>query len=263
VPRTWEPPQAATSLELRTKLGTPTEPWGAWWNLGLYPEAGEGVAIFQATKDVSRRRRWPDRVVDLEAIGARRARTKVRRYCAANRLNRLGTLTYRGAGEHDQRVLRADVGEFFRRLRDAGDGQRFAYLWVAEWHPKGHGLHVHFAVGRFIRRTYIEEAWPHGFVHIKLIGDLPAGAPALAEARKVAWYLAPYVSKALGEGRERGMHRYEVAQGFMPRVVRFLGTQTGVIDEASRAMGSPPDRRSYSEAWTGYTGPPAVHLSWR
>src|SRR5437773_7575948 len=108
---------ARTSLELGTKLGTPTEPWGAWWNLGLYPDAAEGVAIFQATKDESRRKRWPDRVGDPVGIAARRARTKVRRYCAANRLNRLGTLTYRGEGLHDQLALRADVGVFFRRFR--------------------------------------------------------------------------------------------------------------------------------------------------
>ncbi len=35
----------------------------------------------------------------------RRARTKVRRYVAANRLDRLGTLTYRGDGLHDERAL--------------------------------------------------------------------------------------------------------------------------------------------------------------
>ena len=40
---------------------------------------------------------------------ARRARAKVRRYGAANRLNRLGTLTYRGEGCHDPLRLRADL----------------------------------------------------------------------------------------------------------------------------------------------------------
>ena len=43
------------------------------------------------------------------AEAARRAAGKVRRYCAANRLNRLGTLTYRGEGCHDPRVPSAAI----------------------------------------------------------------------------------------------------------------------------------------------------------
>lgn len=42
---------------------------------------------------------------------------RVRRYCAANRLGRLGTLTYAGDGCHNPRRLRADVTTFFRCLR--------------------------------------------------------------------------------------------------------------------------------------------------
>src|SRR5450756_1595543 len=53
----------------------------------------------------------------------------------ANRLNRLGTLTYAGAGCHDPRQARADAGEFFRELREQLDGESLPYLWVPEWHP--------------------------------------------------------------------------------------------------------------------------------
>ena len=65
---------------------------------------------------------------------------------------------------------------------------RFPYVWVPQWHPGGHGLHAHFAVGRFVPRGLIERAWGHGFVHIKLLDGLPVGSGALAEARLAARY---------------------------------------------------------------------------
>ena len=90
----------------------------------------------------------------------------MRRYCAANRLNRVGTLTYAGKGCHEPRQARADAGEFFRALRARLGGEALPYLWVPEWHKTGHGLHVHFAVGRFVPRQLISRAWGRGFVHI-------------------------------------------------------------------------------------------------
>ena len=86
------------------------QPWGAW-SFKLYPGAAEGVAILQcrggdpaaAGSGVWGR---PD---DAARVAARRAGTKVRRYCAANRLNRLGTLTYRGAGCHDVVQLHGEL----------------------------------------------------------------------------------------------------------------------------------------------------------
>ena len=73
------------------------------------------------------------------------------------------------------------------------------YVWVPEWHKTGHGLHLHFAVGRFVPRGMIEQAWGHGFVHIKLLGDLPVGSGALAEARQAAGYLSKYVGKSFDD----------------------------------------------------------------
>jgi hypothetical protein len=73
----------------------------------------------------------PERA-QLEA--GRRARGRLRRYGAANRLNRLGTLTYEGAGCHDPGQARAHVGTFFRALRTDLGGAAFPYVWVPEWH---------------------------------------------------------------------------------------------------------------------------------
>jgi hypothetical protein len=173
-------------------------------------------------------------------------------------------------GNHDPLRLRAEVADFFRALRDEV-GQAFPYLWVPEWHPGGHGLHVHFAVGRFLPRRSIERAWGHGFVHIKLLGDLPAGSSALAEARKAARYLAKYVSKADGDGSPAaqrrplagGLHRYEVAQGFQPaaRIVRGRSADDA-LDYASGLMGSEPSRVWYSAQEPDWHGPAAVWASW-
>jgi len=196
---------------------------------------------------------------------ARRARGKVRRYCAANRLNRLGTLTYRGEGCHDRLILRGHVAVFFRRLRDGIGRGPFAYLWTAEWHKTGHGLHVHFAVGEYVRRGLIDEAWGHGFVHIKLLGDLPVGTGTVGQARKAAGYLSKYVGKAFAEdGRIPGLHRYEIAQGFEPVKVEVWGRTRGdAVREACRLMGGEvPSTVWTSEEVEGWKAPPAVWVQW-
>ncbi len=193
----------------------------------------------------------------------------MRRYCAANRLNRLGTLTYRGEGCHDPRQARRDVGVFFRSLRQELGGEPFAYLWVPEWHKTGHGLHLHFAVGRFVPRGLIERAWGHGYVHIKLLGGLPVGSGSFAESRLAAGYLSKYVAKSFaddaeGVQRPRGLHRFDVAQGFKPATTRLRGATRGeVIEYASGAMGGPPDLVWSSAQEEDWQGPPAVWVQWK
>ena len=163
----------------------------------------------------------------------------MRRFCAANRLNRLATLTYAGEGCFDQAQLREDVAGFFRGLRGALGGAPFPYLWVPEWHPGGHGLHAHFGVGRYVSQRLIRDVWGRGHVHITLIGDLPVGSGALEEARARAGYLGKYVSKNIDDERIPRLHRYEVAQGFQPVKVPLAGeSEEDVIAQASERMGS-------------------------
>lgn len=186
----------------------------------------------------------------------------MRRYCAANRLNRLGTLTYAGEGCHDPREVRRDVADFFRGMRRTLE-EPFPYVWVPEWHKSGHGLHLHFAVGRYIGRSVIEQAWGRGFVHIKLLGGLPVGSGALGEARLAARYLSKYVGKAFDERRIEGLHRYEVAQGFQPQPVPVLGrTVDEAIAAACEIVGGPPAYVWLSDREEGWQGPPAVWASW-
>lgn len=195
---------------------------------------------------------------------AKRATSKTRKYCAANRLNRLGTLTYRGLGCHDPLQLRREVAAFFRALRVLLGGEPFAYLWTAEWHSSGHGLHVHFAVGRFIPRQLIEQAWPHGFVHIKLLGGLPVGSGAVAEARVAAGYLSKYVGKDFNASKMAGLHRYEVAQGYQPQFRPVWGrTREEATEAASQIMHGQPEVIWLSYMTPDWQGPPAAWMQWR
>src|SRR5664279_4249288 len=105
--------QPASLLEYRTKLVARPE---ASWRLTLYPDAGEAGGVFRSSANGPASRGLSPES-DAGADAARRARGKLRRYCATNRLNRLGTLTFAGAGCHDPAALRGNLGRFFRRLR--------------------------------------------------------------------------------------------------------------------------------------------------
>ncbi len=250
--------QPAPSLEYGTKLDAPPR---AGWSFVLYPEAAEGGGSFRSATES--RPGAAFEAGDSLADASRRARANVRRYCAANRLNRLGTLTYAGAGCHDRVALREDLAEFFRRLRSTV-GEPIPYLWVPEWHKSGHGLHAHFAVGRWIAQGDIKHAWGRGHVHIKLLGDLPVGSGALGEARLASRYLSKYIGKDLAAGgRPAGLHRYEVAQGFQPRGIALDGTTADeVVGWATSYMGREAERVWRSRDTDDWGGPPAVWASW-
>lgn len=261
-PRHQQTPRSASSLETATKLVTPEIRVG--WVLGLYPDAGEAAGTFHYRWQPNRCS-TPGPAIDPDrsrSEGARRARTKLRRYVAANRLDRLGTLTYRGDGLHDERVLRRHVRHFFKRARSELGGEPLPYAWVAEWHKTNHGLHVHFALDRFVRQRMLAEVWGRGFVHIKRLGPGSA-AGSLSSSRRSAGYLAKYVAKAFDERRTCGLHRYEVAQGFAPRVERIVATTPeAAIALASERMGGEPARTWSSDQAEKWDGPPAVWMAW-
>jgi len=233
------------------------------WALSLYPDAGEGGGCLSVRRRVLLSDGPPNAVRAAEEAG-RRARAKIRRYAAANRLNRLGTLTYAGDGCHDPLRLREDLAGFFRELRAGLDGGRFPYVWVPQWHPGGHGLHAHFAVGRFIGRRLIERSWGNGFVHIKLLDGLPVGTGTRGEARLAARYLSRYVGRDVDDERRlTGLHRYEVAQGFQPAKIACYGASAeDVIARASGYLGSAPERVWLSASVEGWRGPPACWAQW-
>jgi hypothetical protein len=234
------------------------------WSFSLYPAAGEGGGCLLVRRPLVAVSDRPPNVVRAREEAARRARAKIRRYGVANRLNRLGTLTYRGEGCHDPLRLRADLAGFFRALRERLGSGAFAYVWVPQWHPGGHGLHAHFAVGRFVPRGLIERCWGQGFVHIKLLDGLPVGSGERAEARLAARYLAGYAGRDLGDERRlAGLHRYEVAQGFQPEKILVYGiSEADVIERASRVMGGAPQQVWSSSSVEVWHGPPACWAQW-
>jgi len=241
------------------------------WTLSVYPEAREASGRFVATVDTWEGRRGePGQGANPERsnqVAAGRARGEVRRYCVANGTNRFWTLTYQGEGCHDPVVLRADLGRFFRGVRAELGGKAFPYLWVPEWHKTDHGLHAHFVCNRYLRRTMIEEVWQrvpgHGFVKGKLIGDLGVGADKLTEARIAAGYIAKYMNKDVDQKRVLGLHRYDKAQGFRPRMVPVHGPGLDeAIERACEVMGAHPVRVSRSNQWPDWSGPSAVALTW-
>lgn len=240
----------------------------AGWLFSLCPDAGEGGGSFQSSV-----RRIPDYVAAGAAVdperaaqeAGRRARRNLRRYCAANGLNRLGTLTYRGEGCHDPAAIRSDLGGFFRALRCELGGEPLPYAWVPEWHKSGHGLHAHFAVGKYISQRLIEKVWGHGFVHIKLLGNLPVGSGKLSEARAAAGYLSKYTAKTFMDPATRvlGRHRYDVAEGFQPEVFALWGKSAGdVLAQASIVLDGPPTAEWSSASMADWSGPPAVWAQW-
>jgi len=242
----------------------------AYWLLKLCPAAAEAGGCFVPSLERRGGGLVGGAAADPERSAreaGRRARGRLRRYCVGNRLNRLGTLTYAGEGCHDPRQVRVDVGEFFRELRDQLGGDPFPYVWVPEWHKTDHGLHLHFAVGRFVPRGKIERAWGRGFVSIKLLGDLPVGSGPLDEARKAAGYLGKYVSKSFTDTddrqRPRGLHRFDVAQGFTPVSYPLRGTSPrDVLGQACEVMGGYPRRSWTSQDAEDWQGPPAMWHQW-
>jgi hypothetical protein len=239
----------------------------AGWRLSLYPSAGEAGCSFQSSVRSPRCYVPPGSAADparARAEAARRARSKVRRYAAANLLDKFGTLTYAGTGCHDPGEARTHVASFMRSLRSELGGEPFPYVWVPEWHKSGHGLHLHFALGQYVKQGTIHDVWGRGFVSIKRITGQRHRAPRVEGARIAARYLSKYVAKTFESDDLGGRHRYEVGQGFQPQAVRFTGNSDDeVLDHAVEVMGGALPARAWSSSQNDdWQGPPARWFQW-
>lgn len=136
---------------------------------------------------------------------------------------------------------------------------------MPEWH-KSHGLHLHFALNTYVRRGLIREAWnvpDAGFVHIKLLSDLPTGSGRADEARAAAGYLSKYVGKSFTADRISHLKRYDVAEGFQPERRRFRGRSSDeVMSAAEEIMGRPPTYVWSSNEVEDWPGAPALSVRW-
>ena len=198
----------------------------------------------------------------MEEAG-RRARGKLRRYCVANRLDRLVTLTYRGEGCHDPATLRADVAAFVKRLRRVRQLRSFPYAWVPELHASGHGFHVHLAVSQYLPKDEVDSAWGHGWVDLRRLASGMEYASEASRAKLAASYLAKYASKQWAT-KLAGLHRYEVGEGHQPKWMRLTSdTFEAVLSAAVWVMGGrePAEVRSSSD-WAGWMGPASRWMRW-
>jgi hypothetical protein len=226
----------------------------------LYPDAAEAVGTFQGVAAIPRSFGTNPPGADSALVAARRARSQVRRYCAANRLVYLWTATYAPTEDArlEPRLVREDVRRFFRRLRREL-GRAFPYLWTTEWHSTGHGLHVHFAVGERIKHATVRTAWGRG--HVWVSARPRDGLKRVETARRVARYIAKYLVK--DHGALDGLHRYDVAQGFRPRERVFVAnTAEAALLAAIREMGVGPARHWTSRDSSDWAGPPAIWAGW-
>lgn len=230
-PASKKAPQAPAGL-LETSSLLPSQEGEAY--VRLYPTAGEAAACQVPYWFQVRRPRVERRIAASSprqrAANARRAVGAVRRSTRANAGRFLWTLTYRDApGTHRQ--VREHVRRFFEDVQ-ATWGKLWLLAVIEEGGEYGR-FHVHVGAPRFLGIEKLARVWGRGFV---FVGD-PRKLPGKVSPRKLAGYLAKYVSKGLpdecasdenapaGGPAERqripGGHRYYVTQGHVPEVLRF------------------------------------------
>lgn len=187
----------------------------------------------------------------------RRARSKLRRYAAANRLDRLIVLTY-AEPEFDLAKCKRDVRLFVKRKLRGLVGPDMAYAVTWEQHKSG-AWHVNVLVNGYIRQPKLARAWGRGFVWIKKF-KVARGGSGRDAARAAARYVAKYASKDV-EGFADGLHRYEVGQGFQPNVVRlYAGSLAGLMEETGEETAPAYVWRSIGDE--DFTGPPVGFVMW-
>lgn len=178
-----------------------------------------------------------------------RAKGKVRRYCRANRLRFLYTLTYKvAAGSRD--VVIKDLRQFLRRLQRAYG--RLPLVAVIERGTQGTArLHIHFAARRRLGLGKLARLWGLGFVHR---GD-PGRQPERMTVGKLSRYLAKYVTKACADGEEGsgdrapGRHRYLITQGWTPVALRYrFPSCSAALADLVRAIGEPDQLVPFGDA---------------
>ncbi len=250
-----------------------------WWEGNVYPDAGEVIGwretrLLHQGKETS----YPPSVVRVRTVAgsaappaiaesnrdraARRAKSRLRRYCVANRLRYMWVLTFapdaEGLQEFDLRRAKRATAFWVKRALRAELGYRGAYAIGWERHRSG-AWHVNVVIGERVEYEDVGRTWGHGNVWVSRFSSRQ-GESARDAARRAAAYVAKYVSKEFETVGEEGIHRYEVAQGFQLRVVRvFALSATGIIEEA----GGQVVYRFDAPVSDSLRGPPIVWAAFR
>lgn len=192
-----------TRLDDATKLDK-----GGNWLLTIRPKCGEATMVLRQPKRESSGRSRPD-PGRAEREAARRAAVQVRRFVAEHKLTRMWTLTLRDETlPEDRPIVVLKLQQFLRRVRL--ELPHVVWLAVLEWHPGGHGWHIHIVVNKFVPKWWIQGSWKHGFVDVRRI-SVKGDSSSRQAVSKAASYLAKYVSKPAPDGAPGhvpGDHRY-------------------------------------------------------
>jgi hypothetical protein len=200
-----------------------------------------------------------------------RARTKVRRYCKANGINRLWSLTFT---DEDLPATRGEAmrmgAAFVTKLRDRFGAM--AYVIVPETGTQKGRLHLHFGTNRWLAKDEVQDLWDHGWVDARRLG------PDNRSADRCAHYLSKYVGKSFEtkdfvdhgnmsgwvdrKPREKGEHRYEVAQGFQPETIEGEAETVEELLAVAVAMMGPSTSTWSSSSVKDWYGPPVWVLMW-
>lgn len=181
----------------------------------------------------------------------------IRRLVTEHELTRMVTLTNAEAtAPQDRRKVVRRVQAFVRKLRERTPVRR--WLAVLEWHPGGHGWHVHFVTDRFVPKYVLTECWAWGWVDVRLIR--PKGEHTSREAaRKAGQYVAKYLGKGQGEheapAHERGDQRYLRAEGMHVTELLAEGTFQALVGLAWDQVGGSVGWLWWSGAAPDWRGP--------
>lgn len=273
-----EPARSFTRSEDET-LPAPTPLPG--WHSKSYPDAGEAVAYYVGSASEGGSEFWSsltdeERAAENNLRAVRRAKGEMRRYIVSNGLRYMWVLTLAGEGLHGadgRAAIMRRVARLAVALRQQV-GQALPYLYSPELHPGGHGWHVNFFVGRRIDHAVMARLWkaaeadgpaPCGYVFVSDWARDRRAKSVRDGIRQGARYGAKYAAKDWAtELLEGGQHRYEVAQGFQPSIVRrWARKQRDAIWQVCEVFGEkPPDEVWISDTEASWHGPPVVCMWW-
>jgi len=150
-----------------------------------------------------------------------RARRELLTVCKFFQLDHMWTATYRGPQFSRSRLFN-DLHKFERLVR--GTYPDFAMVGVPELHKGGGvndgGFHFHFAVHGFLDVAVLRAAWWN--VVGEAQGNVQVESRCQFKTGAVARYLSKYISKSLGEGRDKGQHRYRRSQNLKVPVKKII-----------------------------------------
>lgn len=136
--------------------------------------------------------------------------------------SRFLTLTYKGSGVFEKKVVQADIKAMVRRLEKA-EGKDIKYIATLEEHKTGHGLHVHMLINCSYYKNEVFQSlfWQKGFVKLIRI----KGEKTDCNIINVEKYLVKYLLK---DARTQESHkaRYLCSRNLSEKTKTTYGRKT-------------------------------------